>query len=316
MKSVPSKAYKSLFGSFGEVNIMNQFILTCCSTADRTREFFSKNNIPFACFHYQIDGKEYDDDLGITISAKDFFDQIAKGATPVTSQVNSQQYLEMWEPFLKEGKDILHLSLSSGISGSINSAYIAKDELMNKYPERTVEVIDSLCASGGYGLLVEYVAELRDQGKTLQEAKKWVLENRNKLHHWFFSSDLTSFRRGGRITGTEAMLGTLLGICPLMNVNHTGHLIPRKKVRTKKRVIEEMVNEMKQHAVGGIDYNGKCLISHSACYEDALKVKELVEANMPALKDKVSIGDIGTVIGSHTGPGTVALFFMGDERTE
>lgn len=295
---------------------MSKFILTCCSTADRTREFFKEHDIPFACFHYQMDGKEYDDDLGITISAADFFDKIAKGATPVTSQVNSEQYIEMWEPYLKEGKDILHLSLSSGISGSINSANIAKDEMSEKYPDRKVEVIDSLCACGGYGLLVEYVMELRDAGKTLEEAKEWTLANRNKLHHWFFSTDLTSFKRGGRITGTEAMLGTLLGICPLMNVNNTGHLIPRKKVRTKKKVIEEMFNEMKQHAEGGLSYNDKCLISHSACYEDAAKVKDLIEANMPALKDKVIIGDIGTVIGAHTGPGTVALFFMGDERTE
>lgn len=295
---------------------MSQFILTCCSTADRTRDFFEMHNIPFACFHYRMNETEYDDDLGITISAADFFEAIAKGATPVTSQVNSEQYIEMWEPYLKDGKDILHLELSSGISGSINSANIAMEEMKEKYPDRRVEVVDSLCACGGYGLLVEYAVELRDKDISLEDAKNWVLENRNKLHHWFFSTDLTSFKRGGRISGTEAMLGTLLGICPLMNVNSTGHLVPRKKVRTKKKVIEEMFREMKEHAEGGLNYNGKCLISHSACYEDAFKVKELIETNMPQLKDKVIIGDIGTVIGSHTGPGTVALFFTGDERTE
>lgn len=295
---------------------MSQFVLTCCSTADRTRDFFEEHDIPFACFHYRMNDKDYDDDLGLTISSSDFFDAIAKGATPVTSQVNSEQYIEMWEPYLQEGKDILHLELSSGISGSINSAHIAMEEMNEKYPKRRIEVVDSLCACGGYGLLVEYAMELRDQDASLEEVKKWVLENRNKLHHWFFSTDLTSFKRGGRITGTEAMLGTLLGICPLMNVNHTGHLVPRKKVRTKKKVIEEMVREMKEHAEKGTDYNGKCLISHSACYEDACKVKDLIEADMPQLKGKVIIGDIGTVIGAHTGPGTVALFFMGDERSE
>ena len=295
---------------------MGSFILTCCSTVDRNKDFFEQRRVPYVCFHYTMDGVTYPDDLGQSIPFPEFYDRIAKGATPVTSQVNVEEYCNFFEPFLKEGKDILHLTLSSGISGTYNSACVAREELSSKYPERKLLVVDTLAASAGYGLLTEAVADLRDQGVSLEEAREWTEKNKLFVHHWFFSTDLTSFKRGGRISATSAMLGTVLNICPLMSIDDKGHLIPRQKIRTKKKAIQEIVNTMEAHAKGGRNYNGKCFISYSACEGDAKEVAALVEERFASLSENVVLYSIGTVIGSHTGPGTVALFFWGDKRVD
>lgn len=295
---------------------MSDFILSCCSTADMPKSFFEERNVAYVCFHFNMDGKDYPDDLGESMPFPEFYKRIEEGAQPTTSQVNVDEFTNFFEPFLKEGKDILHVSLSSGLSGSFNSASIAARDLMEKYPGRTIKVVDSLGASSGFGVLMTYLADLRDEGKSLTEVYDWAEKNKLRVHHWFFSTDLTSYKRGGRISATSAMVGTLLGICPLLNMDNEGHLIPRKKIRTKKKVIEELVNMMKEHVEDGPDYKGYCYISNSACEEDAEKVRDLVEAYCPNLKGKVLINSIGTVIGSHTGPGTVALFFLGDERVD
>ena len=295
---------------------MSDFILSCCSTADMPKSFFEERNVAYVCFHFNMDGKDYPDDLGESMPFPEFYKRIEEGAQPTTSQVNVDEFTNFFEPFLKEGKDILHVSLSSGLSGSFNSASIAARDLMEKYPERTIKVVDSLGASSGFGVLMTYLADLRDEGKSLTEVYDWAEKNKLRVHHWFFSTDLTSYKRGGRISATSAMVGTLLGICPLLNMDNEGPLIPRKKIRTKKKVIEELVNMMKEHVEDGPDYKGYCYISNSACEEDAEKVRDLVEAYCPNLKGKVLINSIGTVIGSHTGPGTVALFFLGDERVD
>lgn len=295
---------------------MNRFVLTCCSTADMKKDYFDGREIPYVCFHYMMDGVSYMDDLGESMSFDIFYDKIAKGASPSTSQVNVSEFHAFFEPFLKEGKDILHLTLSSGISGTYNSACVARDELLEQYPDRKIHVVDSLGASSGYGLLVDAAADMRDQGVSVDDVADWVEKNRLRVHHWFFSTDLTSFKRGGRISATSAMLGTVLNICPLMNMDYQGRLIPRQKIRTKKKAIAETVKMMEQHADGGTAYSGKCFISNSACIDDAKALADMLEEHFPALKGKIIINSVGTVIGSHTGPGTVALFFFGDERKD
>lgn len=295
---------------------MNRFVLTCCSTADMKKDYFDGREIPYVCFHYMMAGVSYLDDLGESMSFDIFYDKIAKGASPSTSQVNVSEFHAFFEPFLKEGKDILHLTLSSGISGTYNSACVARDELLEQYPDRKIHVVDSLGASSGYGLLVDAAADMRDQGVSVDDVADWVEKNRLRVHHWFFSTDLTSFKRGGRISATSAMLGTVLNICPLMNMDYQGRLIPRQKIRTKKKAIAETVKMMEQHADGGTAYSGKCFISNSACIDDAKALADMLEEHFPALKGKIIINSVGTVIGSHTGPGTVALFFFGDERKD
>lgn len=293
---------------------MSEYKITCCSTADMPASYFEERKIPYVCFQYRMDGVEYPDDLGKTMSFAEFYDRISKGAEPTTAQVNAQQYMDFFEPILKEGKDILHFTLSGGISGSVNSANIAKTQMEEKYPERKIIVIDSLAASSGFGMLVDAALDKQEEGFSLEENAAWAEENKNKLHHWFFSTDLTSFIRGGRISKVSGFVGQALNICPLMNVNSEGKLIPRNKYRGKKQVIREMVKRMEEHAQGGLSYSGKCFISCSACEEDARKVADMIEEKFQNLNGKVRINSIGTVIGAHTGPGTVALFFWGDER--
>lgn len=295
---------------------MFSYVLTCSSTADMPYDYFKKREIPFVSFHYILNGEEYPDDLGQSITFEEFYGKIAAGAMPTTSQVNVVQYIDFFEPFLKEGKDILHVSFSSGLSGSYNSAAIAREELLSKYPDRKILVVDSLGASSGYGLLIDMAADMRDNEAGIDEVYKWVEENKLTVHHWFFSTDLTHYKRGGRISAASAAVGTLLNICPLLNVSADGKLTPRRKIRGKKRVIEEIVHMMEVHAKGGRNYSGKCFISNSACYEDARKVADLVEEKFPLLNGRAEINSIGTVIGSHTGPGTVALFFFGDKRED
>ena len=295
---------------------MSDYIISCCSTADLTKEHFEKRNLQYICFHYELDGKEYKDDLGQSMPFEDFYRAMQNGAETKTSQVNAAEYEEYFESFLKEGKDVLHVCLSSGISGSYNSANIAKDMLQEKYPDRKIFVVDSLTAASGFGLLMDKLADLRDEGMNIDELHEWVEANKLKLHAWFFSSDLTFFIKGGRISKTSGLVAGVLNICPLLNVDVNGKLVARQKIRTKRKVIEAIEKKMEEHAQDGLDYSGKCYISQSACYDDAKAVADLVEERFPKLNGKVLINSIGTTIGSHTGPGTVALFFWGDEKVD
>jgi len=295
---------------------MSDYILSCCSTADLSPEHFQSRDIHYVCFHYSMDGVEYPDDLGKSMSFEDFYAAMVAGADTKTSQVSAGEYMSHFEKFLSQGKDILHITLSSGLSGSHMSARAAAEMLKEKYPERTVLIVDSLAASSGYGLLMDTLADKRDAGMSLTELAQWTEEHKLHMHHWFFSSDLTFFVKGGRVSKTAGAIGGILGICPLLNMDNEGRLIPREKIRPKKRVINRIVEMMKEHADDLLNYSGKCYICHSACYDDARAVADLVEKTFPNLNGKVLINNIGTTIGSHTGPGTVALFFWGDLRID
>ena len=218
---------------------MSNYIITSSSTADMPLEYFEKRNIPYVPFHFMIDGKEYPDDLGQSISFEDFYQRISEGSMPTTSQVNVGQFVDFFTPFLEEGKDILHIEFSSGLSGTYNSATIAREQLLEDFPDRKIEVVDSLAASGGYGLLLDYAVDKKEEGATLEEVRDWVEENKLNVNHWFFSTDLTHYKRGGRISATSAFFGGMLNIAPLLNMNNKGELTPRKKIRGKKQVIKE-----------------------------------------------------------------------------
>lgn len=292
---------------------MSSYVISCCSTADLLEERFIKREICYICFHYELDGVQYMDDLGKTMPFDKFYEAMRNGADTKTSQINVEEYCSYFEPFLKEGKDILHVTLSSGISGALNSAMIAKDLLEEKYPDRKIYVVDSLGASAGYGLLMDRIADLRDEGYSLEELYKWTEENKLRLQHWFFSTDLTFFIKGGRISKTSGFVGGMLGICPLMHVDREGKLIPRNKIRGKSKVIRTIVDRLEEYNEKGTDYDGKVFISNSDCIEDAQAVEKLIRERFPKVKD-IEISSIGTTIGSHTGPGTVAMFFWGKER--
>ena len=293
---------------------MNPYVLSCCSTADLTRQHFQQRDIHYVCFHFTLNNTPYEDDLGQSVPFETFYQAMAEGADTHTSQVNVGEFVEYFTPFLEKGQDILHVTLSTGLSGVYNSACAARDELAEAFPDRKIYIVDSLGASSGYGLLMDRLADLRDQGMPLEELYHWAQDHRLNMHHWFFSTDLSFYVKGGRISKAAGWFGTALKICPLLNMNDEGKLIPRFKIRGKKAVIKAIVEQMKLCADDGVNYSGKCYISQSGCVEDAKQVAQLVEAAFPKMNGKVEINYVGTTIGSHTGPGTVALFFWGVPR--
>lgn len=295
---------------------MQDYILSCCSTADLNSEHFNEKDIHYVCFHFSLDGKQYLDDLGHSIPFDAFYSAMARGAVTMTSQVNADEFVAYFTPFLEKGQDILHVCLSSGLTGVINSAYTAKDILQERYPQRRIYIVDSLGASSGYGLIMDTLADKKAAGMDMDSLYSWAEAHKLEMHHWFFSTTLEYYIKGGRISKTTGLVGTLLGICPLLNMDNNGKLIPRKKVRGKNRVIMEIVDQMLEHAQGGLSYSGKCYISNAGCYEDARAVADLVEERFSSLNGPVEINHVGTTIGSHTGPGTVALFFWGDTRND
>ena len=232
---------------------MSDYILSCCSTADLTHEHFESRDIHYICFHFFLDGKEYPDDLGRSVPFDQFYDAMSKGADTRTAQVSIGEYVDYFTPFLEQGKDIVHVSLSSGLSGTVNAARNAALIVKERFPERNVYVVDSLGASSGYGLLMDRAADKRDEGLSAEELAKWVEENRLKLHHWFFSTDLSFYVKGGRVSKTAAFFGGMLDICPLLNMDNLGRLIPRYKIRTKKKVIRTIVDKMEECARDGLD---------------------------------------------------------------
>ena len=293
---------------------MAGFVLSCCSTADLDAAHFAAREIQYVCFHYRLNGKEYPDDLGQSMPFPDFYRAMSEGAETETSQVDVQEYLDYFERFLREGKDVLHVCLSSGLSGSFNSAENAARIARERWPERKIYIVDSLAASSGYGLLMDRLADLRDAGLGIEALRDWAEENKLRLNHWFFSTDLSFYVKGGRISKASAIFGGMLGICPLLDMDGEGRLVPRYKIRGKKKVVQEIVKKMEELAENGRNYSGKCYISHSDCYADARAVVDLVEQRFPRLCGRAEINYVGTAIGSHTGPGTVALFFWGRER--
>lgn len=292
------------------------YILSCCSTVDLTKEHLEKLNISYTCFHFNLDGVEYPDDLGQSVPFDEFYSKLKNGSDSKTSQISVGEYEDYFKSLLDSGKDVLHVSLSTGVSGSYRSACTAAEMLREQYPNQKLYVVDSLAASSGYGLLMDELAKKRDEGMSVDELYAWVEENKLRLHHWFFSTDLTFFVKGGRVSKVSGMIGGVFEICPLLNVSNEGRLIPRAKIRTKKKVITEIVKRMLVCADGGKNYSGKVFMSNSDCYEDAKAVADLVKENFKNIDGDVLINSIGTVIGSHAGPGTVALFFWGDKRVD
>ena len=291
-----------------------KFVLSCESTVDLPFSYVSERNIPVIFYSYTIDGKEYVDDMLRNPEAlPQFYQFLEEDNLPSTSQINEFNYLNFFEQQLQHG-DLLHIAFGSGMTQSVRNAELAADELREKYPERKIIVIDSLCSSSGYGMLVDYAADMRDKGCTMEEIERWVIDNRQNIHHQFFSTELKHYRRSGRMSGTTAMVATVLGICPIMRLDDKGRIIAYGKVRGKNNAIKATVDAMEAHAQGGRNYTGKCFICHSQCIQDAEKTKAAILERFPHIQGDVRIVDIGTIIASHCGPGTVAIFFLGDER--
>lgn len=287
---------------------MTEFVITADSTVDLPKEFLEEKKVPIACLSYIIDGATYKDGEGLT--SKEFYDKIREGAMPTTSQVNPEQARELFEPVLKEGKDILHVAFTSGLSGTYNSCRIAAEELAEEYPNRKIVVIDSLCAASGGGMLLYKALELKEQGKSLDEIAKWVEENKLHVCHDVTVDDLFHLHRGGRVSKTSAVVGTLIKIKPIIHVNDEGKLIVIGKERGRKKALMTLIERMEKQSQGF--ENDIVMITHGDAEEDAEFVKKQIEERF-GIKN-IMINPLGTVIGSHTGPGVVAIFYMGNRN--
>lgn len=291
---------------------MMEYIITTDSTCDLPKSYIKENNIRVLPLTYVLEGVTYNIDK--TLPINEFYDKMKSGAMPTTSQVNPEEAKEAFLSILEDGVGILHIAFSSGLSGSYNSARIAAEELREENPEYEIYVIDSLCASLGEGMLVHKAVKLKEQGKTIQETVKWLEANKLHVCHNFTPDDLNHLYRGGRVSKTAAILGTMANVKPVLHVDDEGHLIPLSKVRGRKKSLVTLVDNMEKQIGSYIEENKRdgVFIGHGDVEEDARFVADLVKERFGI--ESFLINYVGPVIGSHTGPGIMALFFMGEKR--
>lgn len=287
---------------------MRDYVITVNSTVDLPKNWLEERNVPVIPLKYTIDNETYTDMEGL--SAKEFFAKLREGKMAVTSQINPEEARAQLEPFLKEGKDILHLGFSSGLSGTYNSMRIAGEELQEEYPEAKIIIIDTLCACLGEGLLLYKTLQQKAAGKMIEETAQWVEENKLHICHNVTVNDLFHLHRGGRISKTSAVLGSVVQIKPIIHMDENGKLQVVGKERGRKKSLNKIVN-MAEEQIKGWD-NDIAMITHGDCLEDAEYVAKLVRERLGI--ENILINNIGTVIGSHTGPGVVAVFVMGNKR--
>lgn len=287
---------------------MRDYIITVNSTVDTGKEWLEERNVPVIPLKYTIDGQEYTDMYGL--SDKEFFQKLREGKMSVTSQINPEEAKEMLEPYVKEGKDVLHLAFSSALSGTCNSMKIAEEELQEEYPEAKVIVVDTLCACMGEAMLLYYALKQKEAGKTIEEVAQWVEENKLHVCHNVTVDDLFHLHRGGRVSKTAAVLGTMVKVKPIIHMDDNGALKVIGKERGRKKSLHKIVDMAVERSEGWD--NEIIMITHGDCLEDAEYVAKLVREKMGV--ENVFIHNIGTVIGSHTGPGVVATFCMGNKR--
>lgn len=288
---------------------MKEYVITTDSTVDLPKSMLEEKGVPYIALSYTIDGTTYEDRKGL--SAKEFFDKIRNGSMPTTSQVNPEQVREMFEKELEKGYDILHIAFSSGLSGTCNSARIAAQELMEEREDAKIIVIDSLCACLGQGLLLTKALALKEQGKSIDEVAEWVEKNRLHICHNVTVDDLHYLHRGGRVSKATAILGTMVQIKPIIYLNDEGKLEVIGKERGRKKALNRIVNMMENQMKGYEKENDFVMVTHGDCLADAQYVKEQIQKKYGI--SNVIINDIGTVIGTHTGPGVVATFCMGNK---
>ena len=287
---------------------MRDYVITVNSTVDVPKEWLEERNVPVVPLKYTIDGETYTDMEGL--SAKEFFAKLREGKMSTTSQVNPEEAAALLEPYVKEGKDILHLGFSSGLSGTLNSMRIAGEMLEEKYPEAKVIVIDTLCACLGEALLLHHALKQKAKGMTINELAQWVEDNKLHVCHDVTVDDLNHLHRGGRVSKTTAVLGTLVQIKPIIHMDNDGKLQVIGKERGRKKSLNKIVDMAAEQSKGWD--NDIVMITHGDCIEDAEYVAKLVREKMGI--NNILINNIGTVIGSHTGPGVVAVFCMGNKR--
>lgn len=289
---------------------MADYVIVTDNTADLPYSYYKEHGMEYTYLTYTMDGQSYGKNHELEFP--DFYARMRNGSMPTTSQVNAEEAKEIFCPILEQGKDILYLAFSSGLSGTYNSVRLAAEELQEEYPERKIAVIDTLSASLGEGLLVDKAVELKEQGLSLEENAAWLEEHKLNLCHVFTVDDLFHLHRGGRVSKVAAVVGTMINLKPILHVDNEGHLIPLKNVRGRKKSLSGLVSLMEEQIGEWKDKNTKIFISHGDCREDAEYVAKLVKEKFGY--ETFLINYVGATIGAHSGPGTIALFFWGDHR--
>lgn len=287
---------------------MAKFLLTTDNTCDLPHDLLAESGVAFLSLSYTVRGVTYD--AANDMPAKAFYDLMRAGEMPTTSQVNPDQAERFFRDRLREHDTILHLAFSSGLSGTYQSACIAAQAVMDEMPDKKIIVVDTMAASMGEGMMVHYAMKLRDAGKTAEETAAWLEENRKNFVHLFTVDDLNHLYRGGRVSRATALVGTMLSVKPILHVDDAGHLVSIGKARGRKNSLVDLVDRMGE-LIPGFE-NEIVMISHGDCLADAEFVRDQIRERFGM--ESFLINHVGTVIGSHTGPGVVALFFMGQHR--
>ena len=291
---------------------MAEYIISTDTSCDFPLEYVKQHQLLLVTLFYSIDGVTGENGCPSSDVLKNFYDKMRAGSMTKTQQASIEDTEKVFREILMEGNDILHIAFSSGLSGTANAARLAAENMMEEFPGRKIIVIDSLCASLGQGLLVDYALKLQQQGKTMEETAKWLEDHIQNICHLFTVEDLKYLQRGGRISKTTALVGTMIGIKPVLHVDPEGKLVSISKVRGRKQSIQALVNKMEENIGKYRDEKQPIFISHGDCIEDANYLAELVKERFGY--DEFLINDVGPTIGAHSGPGTLALFFMGETR--
>lgn len=290
---------------------MAEYQIITDSTTDLSAEMIQQLDLQVLPLCYMIDGKTYHNiPGGGEMGDQEFYQLLRSGKMSTTAQINVEDFITCFTAVLEQGRDVLYLAFSSGLSGTCQSATIAKEELSGKFPERRIEIFDTLCASMGEGLLVYHAASKQQAGQSLDEVLSWLKENVLHLCHWFTVDDLNHLKRGGRVSAATALVGTALGIKPVLHVDDEGHLINVSKTRGRRQSLDALLKHMQETAIAPEEQ--VVFISHGDCLEDAKYLERQVKEKLHV--KEVYINFIGPVIGAHSGPGTVALFFLGEHR--
>ncbi len=288
---------------------MADYVITTDSTVDLGEERMKELGVRFTTLSYFYEGGSYPDDMR-DASALKIYGAMRGGNVVTTSQANPEQFVALWSEFLNAGLDILYIGFSSGLSGTVNSAQLAKNQLEAQFPERKMYIVDSLCASGGEGMLLQHALMKKEQGATLEECYAFVEGLKLRVNHWYTVSELSYLKRGGRVSAAAALFADILGIKPVMNMDDTGHLIPREKVKGRRAAIKHMFLHLTE--LVDVAENPFFHITHADCMEDAQTLRQMLLERFPHIPVHISM--VGAVIGSHCGPGTLALFFIGKPR--
>lgn len=293
---------------------MQDYILSAESIIDLNQEYADELGLSIIYSNYELNGETYLDDFGQSLDMKDFYDNMRRGVSPTTSRINTNSYLEYFRPLAASGKDIIHICLTTGMSSQFDSLREAFEILAKEYPEQKFYPVDSMMASAGVGLLVSKLSELKNEGMDIESLYKWANDNKRHVINYTSNENLEYVARGGRISKTAANIGGLLHICPLIEVDNDGYMVVTDKIRTKKKLLKILVKKMEENAINGRSYSDKLYISHADNLELATEAKELIEETFPNIDGGVQLFNIGPTIGSHIGPGTIAIFYWGNER--